>query len=439
MTVPAVGADQALVSRAADEYSKGPSRAGSHPVCTDLYRTVLQYLGAYRSYLDRCESPHSIRPPAQVRGAPAAGPLSEDRLRRHQGLVLLSIATALLTSAIAVVPALGSDRWITVRAGDTLSQIALSEGVSVAQLVALNGLDNPNHIVAGQRLRVSVTPTIGTAPTPPPTVTPGTLIVHVVQPGESAWEIARRYEVSLQSLVSANQLANPSLIRPGQRLSIPGAQPAPWSQPAESAQPRQHRVAAGESVWSIARRYGVTVSAVVGANQLSNPSLIRIGQVLSIPASSGSAAGAPATTASMPEEMSRLVAARADVGRLIEAAARTEGVPVPLALALAWQESGWQQSAVSPAGAIGVMQITPPTADWVAGTMLHAPVDLWQMRSNLQAGLRLLHHYLNRYGRRDLALAAYYQGQTGTDRHGIYASSRPYVDSILALERLFSR
>jgi len=86
------------------------------------------------------------------------------------------------------------------------------------------------------------------------------------------------------------------------------------------------------------------------------------------------------------------------------------------------------------------MQLTPPTADWVASTMLGGPVNLADPASNVRAGVRLLRHYFERYGGdRAMVLAAYYQGQTGADRHGVYAMTRPYVESILALEAIFSR
>jgi hypothetical protein len=55
------------------------------------------------------------------------------------------------------------------------------------------------------------------------------------------------------------------------------------------------------------------------------------------------------------------------------------------------------------------------------------------------AGVTLLRHYLDRYqGDRSLVLAAYYQGQTAADRHGVYAITRPYISSILELEKLFA-
>jgi soluble lytic murein transglycosylase-like protein len=137
--------------------------------------------------------------------------------------------------------------------------------------------------------------------------------------------------------------------------------------------------------------------------------------------------------------MASLVASRREIGEIIRAEARAQGVPVAFAQAVAWQESGWQPEAVSGAGAVGVMQLTPPTADWVASTILGHRIDLHDAHSNVQAGVALLRHYLERYhGDRQLALAAYFQGQTAADRHGVYPVTRPYIASILALERFFA-
>jgi soluble lytic murein transglycosylase-like protein len=114
-------------------------------------------------------------------------------------------------------------------------------------------------------------------------------------------------------------------------------------------------------------------------------------------------------------------------------------VPPALALAVAWHESGWRQAAVSSAGAIGIMQLLPTTADWVGEAMLGEAVNIHDARSNVRAGVRLLAHYLARYaGDRELVLAAYYQGQTAADRYGAYVSSRPYIASIVALEAAFA-
>ena len=103
------------------------------------------------------------------------------------------------------------------------------------------------------------------------------------------------------------------------------------------------------------------------------------------------------------------------------------------------KESGWRQGVVSEAGAVGVMQLLPGTGDWVAAAMLHEPVRIGELRSNVRAGVRLLAHYLERYsGDRDRTLAAYYQGQRAVDTLGIYTTSWRYISSVRALETLFS-
>lgn len=118
-------------------------------------------------------------------------------------------------------------------------------------------------------------------------------VTHVVQRGDTLYSIARRYGVTVQSLVQANGILNPNLIYVGQRLSIPGATapaPTPTPPPATGV---VHVVAPGETLTRIALRYGVTVYAIVSANNLANPNLISVGQRLTIP---GGAPPGPAPT-----------------------------------------------------------------------------------------------------------------------------------------------
>jgi soluble lytic murein transglycosylase-like protein len=198
-----------------------------------------------------------------------------------------------------------------------------------------------------------------------------------------------------------------------------------------------HVVSRGSTLWGIAGHYGVTVSSIVAANRIANPSRIFVGQRLVIPGAKTAASG-HAPRARMSSRMAAVVADRASIRRIIVREADRHGVPRRLALAVAWQESGWQQGVVSHAGAVGVMQLMPATAEWVGQTMLGHPVRITDAHSNISAGIRLLRHYLNRYdGNRDLVLAAYYQGQHAVDHYGVYAVSRPYIASVRYLERLF--
>jgi N-acetylmuramoyl-L-alanine amidase len=362
----------------------------------------------------------------------------------HRTLPILRVAALLaaIAGGAVTLPAAATDRVVVVRPGDTLSQIALDHGVSVAQLRALNGIADPNRIYVGQRLRLSRAPAPGQAAAPKPKPK---AVVHVVAWGENLTGIARRYGSTIAAIAKANGLADPSYLRVGQRLTIPAASapaipaPAAPTPPAPAAAPKPkagvHGLAPGENLTGIARRYGSTIAAIAKANGLADPSYLRVGQRLTIPES---AALSGSIARSAPAGITALMAARADIADIIRTEATSRHVPVALALAVAWQESGWRAGVVSRAGAVGVMQLTPATADWVATTMLGKPVHLYDARSNVRAGVALLRHYLDRYhGDRSLVLAAYYQGQTAADRHGVYPVTRPYIASILALEKLF--
>jgi LysM repeat protein len=177
-----------------------------------------------------------------------------------------------------------------VRSGDTMYSISRRFGVSVACLSQANNISNPNRIYAGQRL-VIPRDGCGTAPypTPPPGPTPipptpcppqPGQSVYVVQRGDTMYSIARRFGCSVYEISVANNIANPSLIYAGQRLIIPSTCSCTPSPPTSG---RVHVVQRGETLYSIARRYGTTVWAIAMANNLSNPNVIYAGQRLVIP------------------------------------------------------------------------------------------------------------------------------------------------------------
>ena len=348
---------------------------------------------------------------------------------------------------------LAADPTVVVQPGDTLTGIAKRLNVAMSELIRLNALADPDRIYAGQLLRTGTdlaSSAPATATAAPSMAVAAPTVVHVVQRGENLTRIAHQYGVSVDAIVVANGISDPSRIYGGQQLVIPGsapaptaaaapppAQPAPASAVASVAAPTVHTVQRGETLIGIARRYGVSVEAIVAANGVANPSRIYGGQQLTIPGSSA----APAIPAPAPDSgssMLALIGQRDAVRQLIVEEAANFGVPAPFALAVAWQESGWQQAVVSHAGAVGIMQLMPATAQWVGETMLGTSVDMYDARQNVRAGMQLLAYYLSRYGgSHELVLAAYYQGQRALDLHGIYAVSRPYIASILALESVF--
>jgi LysM repeat protein len=98
--------------------------------------------------------------------------------------------------------------------------------------------------------------------------------LHVVQPGETLSQIAARYGVSVPDLARANELSNPDRILVGAVLRIPASL---------LVSERVHRVRPGETLTSIAQRYGVSVESIRQANRLPDPDRILVGQMLVIP------------------------------------------------------------------------------------------------------------------------------------------------------------
>lgn len=215
----------------------------------------------------------------------------------RQAILLLTLlvlfATAALPAAAEGLPQ--EQTTYAVKAGDTLTQIAIRYGVSQQALMDANGITNPSLIVVGQRL---VIPGVAAQPAPEaPAAAPAQPAVHVVSPGETLSAIAAKYGVTTAALAGANNIANPSLIRSGQRLVIPegytGTAAQPEAAPAEApvaAATAEYVVGAGDTLAGIAQQYGTTVAAVAAANSISNPSQIFQGQRLTIPAVSAPAA-----------------------------------------------------------------------------------------------------------------------------------------------------
>jgi LysM repeat protein len=215
----------------------------------------------------------------------------------------------------------------TVQAGDTLFSIAQRYGTSVDAIMAANGLSS-DVLYAGQPLYIPASGDQGyTAPAASepaiPTGEPSGGNIHVVGGGETLFRIALNYGTTVEALASTNGIPYPYVIYPGQQLIIspgegypvpvpneypgyayppqgepagefyqpspyPSQQPEPdyYPAPNEGMAPGMvgtHTVAPGETLHSIAQRYGTTAEAVAQANGLMNPNQIYVGQVLFLP------------------------------------------------------------------------------------------------------------------------------------------------------------
>jgi LysM repeat protein len=339
-----------------------------------------------------------------------------------------------------------------VREGDTVGAIAARSGSSVRAVLAANGLRLTGVVRPGQLLVLpSLVPVAPGRPTQPrPATRP---VVHVVRPADTALAVALRYGLSLNSVLQANHLRSDDVIRPGQKLVLPGARRRP-ARPVGTTS--AHVVRRGETVTAIARRYGISVNAVLTVNHLQSRTAIHPGRRLLVPVaatgsglrrSRGSDLPSSFLGRTYPDAVVRAAAAnraalshrqvpeRAEVRDLIRRTAHHYGVDPALALAVGSMESGFDQRQVSLANAIGVMQVIPSSGAW-AGELIDRRLDLLVVEDNITAGVVLL-ALLGRRVDEQTALAGYYQGLSSVRRHGMFADTRRYVATVRTLKLRF--
>lgn len=206
--------------------------------------------------------------------------------------VFIAVVLVALVSTTAA-PAF-ADTIYVVQPGDTLSKISLQFNVSVQALMSANGITNPNLIFAGQRLVIP-----GAGSSTGNTGTSGGGQRYTVQRGDTLFLISIRFGVTMPAIIAANGITNPNLIFAGQVLTIPGTGSGSTPVPAPSASPppatstpapsggASYVVQRGDTLWSIALKFGVSQQAIMAANGIANPNLIYAGQVLTIPGVSG--------------------------------------------------------------------------------------------------------------------------------------------------------
>jgi soluble lytic murein transglycosylase-like protein len=206
-----------------------------------------------------------------------------------------------------------------------------------------------------------------------------------------------------------------------------------------SAAGRLHAVEPGQTLEQLGRRYQVPVWALVQANGIGNPHRIVAGTSLLIPAPRPMArpAPAPSTSAGVTKGRSlRIPADRIGLRPVFQRYSREAGVSADLAMALAWQESGWQSTKVSSTRAVGVMQLMPDTVEFVSLILLRGPrrLDPRDPHANIRMGTRFLRYLLDRSGGNvETALASYYQGLRSVRENGPLAETRRFVANVKAL------
>lgn len=316
---------------------------------------------------------------------------------------------------------------------------------------------------------------------------------HVtVAAGDSLWSLATSHGVGVKELMAANRLPAHGMIRPGQRLVLPGTPAARQAQPTaprtspgaatddaagapaaprSGAAARHHSVRAGDTLWDLSQRWGVSVADLMAANSLSAGEALRPGRVLTVPG--GAERQAPAASSSGTSTPRKAPAARSAVGgtfagrsypaevvdsanahhaalrqrqvpppaqirEMVAATAREMGVDPALALAHAAQESGFRHDVVSPADAVGTMQVVPSAGQWASG-MVGRDLDLLDPQDNITAGVAIIRELQHRAPSKPVGIGAYYQGLHGVTTYGMYSDTKAYVKAVSAQERKFAQ
>lgn len=314
------------------------------------------------------------------------------RFALRYGTTGLALAAA---SIVAAASSSAADESYDVVTGDTVSGIALQTGASPASIRSANNLDAQYRIRAGQRL-VIPTATTDAPATPAPSAAAAPASSHRVVAGDTVSALALRYGCTAQSIITANNLGPQAMIRIGQTLFIGSAGAAPTSSTAPTAAPTAQLV--GDTF--AGRTYSRDVVSAANQNK----------------------AALNAVDVPSKDEMRSMV----------RATALAHGVDPSLALAIATQESGFNHRSVSPANAIGTMQVIPTSGDW-ASDLVGRDLNLLDPQDNVTAGVAIIERLVSTSPTLDAAIAGYYQGQSSVRKYGMFDDTRRYVANVRTL------
>jgi len=211
---------------------------------------------------------------------------------------------------------------------------------------------------------------------------------YTVRSGDTLSHIAGRHGIGLSKLLNANGLSASSVIHPGQKLKLSGIAPA-----SQGAAPNNNLVP------SSFLHYTYPDHVVASANQNKRALL----------------------TAGVPS--------RSQMQAIIADTARRMGVDPSLALAHAFVESSFNHASVSPANAIGAMQVIPSSGTW-ASELVGRKLNLLDPYDNATAGVAIIRQLQRNTPSVDIGIAAYYQGLGGVTRNGMYPDTKRYVAKI---------
>jgi LysM repeat protein len=186
---------------------------------------------------------------------------------------------------------------------------------------------------------------------------------------------------------------------------------------------KRYVVKPGDNLTAIARRHGTTLKRLAQLNRLDPASPLLIGTKLRLPATVHVVPTADAATNA------------STVRSSLDRWAGYYGVDPHLAHALAWMESGYNNSMVSSVGAQGVMQLLPTTWRYVEDVLIGHKIPDHGPDGNVHVGMAYLSHLLKVFnGNERLALAGWYQGERSVKANGPLKVSKAFAADVLALK-----
>ncbi len=389
------------------------------------------------------------------------------------------VAFIVLAILVLAAPDAASADFVHVIApGESLSSIAAADGLSVDQLAAANGISPYTQLVAGTGLQIPAQGPPQSLPqsqgqtqvqgdgdsdgddaqlvtTSGPAATSATGS-YVVQPGDSLTAIAARAGISVAELATINGIDPNAYLLSGTALQLSGSMGSSGSAPAQfvstSGPPvtsarsasGSYVVQPGDSLTAIAARAGISVAELAAINGIDPNAYLLSGTALQLSGSSGAVPSAStqpvgAVAQGSPTDPPYPTAETVTPGQ-VGSIASANGVSPSLADAIAYQESGFNNDAVSSADARGVMQILPGTWQWIQQTLDQGgpPLAPALAADNVRGGVLLLRSLLNSTGGDPaMAAAGYFQGLPSVQQNGLYPSTQQYVNDVMSLRQQF--
>ncbi|WP_143875296.1 muramidase family protein, partial [Oenococcus oeni] len=200
--------------------------------------------------------------------------------------IVCSTSTSTLTSSTSSSSTSSSSKSYTVASGDTLTSIAKAYGTTVSAIATANNISNPDYIYVGEVLTIgSSTSTSTSTSSTSSSSTSSSSKSYTVASGDTLTSIAKAYGTTVSAIATANNISNPDYIYVGEVLTIGSStststSTSSTSSSSTSSSSKSYTVASGDTLTSIAKAYGVSISTLAKLNNISNTNLIYAGTTL---------------------------------------------------------------------------------------------------------------------------------------------------------------